>query len=538
MSRVIILGLDGFTASYAEGLMAEGHLPHLKAIRDNGTRFDLDHGADRQVGLAWEQFATGLSARDGGRLSPVLFDRKRYTASQPPTHLAPFAAALPHKFVVFDVPGFDILKTPNAVGATGWGMHAALLDGVQERPAGLLAEINRRFGHYGAEGQVHTITWHNVEAMERATRALIDGIDVRADIATWLLSQRLADWDVALIVPHELHTAAEALWHGVDPEHPLAGEPTAPGAAAALREMYAAIDRLAGRLRSEFPDAILVVTSLHGMGTNRSDLPSMTLLPELLYRQAFGVSGMRPEGAASPVDANGIRWNEAAAFLSPLELAAQAAKARNDPMMTLALQAGRVRRKLAGNAFDPVTSLDWMVAEYYRWCRPWMDYFGLPSFHDGRVRVNLVGRERAGRIRRQDYERTLDAIEALVEQCTDPATGRSVVARFERPAPPDPREIDDFQADLLVYWAGSPAGLSHPRLGTIGPLPLRRPGGHTGGDGMAWFNGPGIERGECGTVSAFDMAPTLLDLLGVAEKPRVSGRSRAAALTRDSAPVH
>jgi hypothetical protein len=94
MSRVIVLGLDGFTASYAEALMAEGHLPHLKAIRDSGTRFALDHGADRQVGLAWEQFATGLSARDGGRLSPVLFDRKRYTSSQPPTHLAPFAAAL------------------------------------------------------------------------------------------------------------------------------------------------------------------------------------------------------------------------------------------------------------------------------------------------------------------------------------------------------------------------------------------------------------------------------------------------------------
>jgi hypothetical protein len=316
--------------------------------------------------------------------------------------------------------------------------------------------------------------------------------------------------------------------------------PTAPGAAIALREMYMAIDRLAGRLRSEFPDAVLLVLNLHGMGTNRSDLPSMILLGELLYRQAFGISGMRADvQVADAVTENGLRWDETAAFHSPIELAMKAAMARGDPLMALSVQAGRVRRRLAhGRVYAPKSSLGWMVAEYYRWCRPWMRYFALPSYHDGRVRLNLAGRERSGRVKLKDYQRTLDEVEALIAQCTDPTTGLSVAARFERPAPDDPRRLDDMQSDLIVHWAGSPVGFAHPRLGMIGPLPYRRPGGHTGGHGVAYFHGPYIARGECGVVSAFDVVPTLLDLLEVRDKPFVSGRSRAAALTRGTAPVH
>ena len=46
-------------------------------------------------------------------------------------------------------------------------------------------------------------------------------------------------------------------------------------------------DRLVGTLAEAFPDAILAVFAMHGMGSNESDLPAFALLPELLYRHAF-----------------------------------------------------------------------------------------------------------------------------------------------------------------------------------------------------------------------------------------------------------
>ena len=59
---------------------------------------------------------------------------------------------------------------------------------------------------------------------------------------------------------------------------------TASGPAAKLgvESVYEAIDGLVDRLSSEFDDAEIVIFSMHGMGANTSDVPSMVLLPELI----------------------------------------------------------------------------------------------------------------------------------------------------------------------------------------------------------------------------------------------------------------
>ena len=544
--RVIVLGLDGYDPAYGESLMEEGALPNLKLLRDSGMRFQLDHGADREVGLPWEQFATGLSSADGGRQSPVRFDPASYEVTQPATTLSPFASGLPLKTLVFDVPGFDIRKAPGAMGFTGWGPHAPALAGTQERPGGLMAEVARRFGPYAAADYIHSITWYDEDVTARAAAAYLAGLETRAEIAAWLLTERCPDWDLAIVIPSELHSAAEAFWHGVDPSHPLHHLPTARASAEAMRTLYVAADRFVARLRRACPSATLVIVAMHGMGANKSDLPSMAILPELLYRNAFGISGMRghewrSDAKGTKIVEPGMPWDQAIerTFYWPEQMARDVAKLRGDYARYLGLQASRLKRKLVGvpavSAADHDEDLDWMIAAHYQFCWRDMPFFALPSYHDGRVRVNLKGRERHGMVALDDYGTTLDRIEALISECVDPTTGRSVAARFERPASADPMKLDDLQSDLLIHWAGAPTAFVHPRLGTIGPLPYRRPGGHTGGHGAAFFVGDGIARGNGGVVSSFDVVPTLLDLLE--ERPRVSGRSHAAALTKVAAPV-
>ena len=89
---------------------------------------------------------------------------------------------------------------------------------------------------------------------------------------------------------------------------------------------------------------------------------------------------------------------------------------------------------------------------------------------------------------------------------------------------------------MLILWQGAPLGFDHPRLGRIGPLPYRRPGGHTGERGYACIAGPGIAPGDLGTRSAFDIVPTVIELLGAAALA-TSGASFAADLGAEPVPA-
>jgi hypothetical protein len=124
--------------------------------------------------------------------------------------------------------------------------------------------------------------------------------------------------------------------------------------------------------------------------------------------------------------------------------------------------------------------LEWQPATRYRQWWPQMRAFALPSFYDGRIRVNLRGRERDGIVDPSNYETVLDELESLIRACRDPHTGEPAVATVERPTISDPASLQGTDADLEVVWSRSLCALEHPGHGLIGPVPYRRTGGHTG----------------------------------------------------------
>ena len=171
-------------------------------------------------------------------------------------------------------------------------------------------------------------------------------------------------------------------------------------------------------------------------------------------------------------------------------------------------------------------TLDWMPAARYRRDWPRMRAFALPAFYDGRIRINLVGRESRGLVALEEHRAECDRLEALLLDCRDTVTGAPVIERIERAA--SPADLPASGCDLRIVWRGAPLGFDHPRLGRIGPLPYRRTCGHTGGDGAAYFAGPGLVSGNFGMKSAFDVVPTVIELLGRSPPPGVSGKGFAA----------
>jgi predicted AlkP superfamily phosphohydrolase/phosphomutase len=340
------------------------------------------------------------------------------------------------------------------------------------------------------------------------------------------LQQRLPDWDLGVVVISESHSAIEPLWHGVDPNHPLYGLHSAPPAAAALRKVYSAIDDLIGDLHEAFPDTVLVLAAMHGMGQNESDVPAMALLPELLYRLAFGSAYMRPVEFpeflpdGTPLIAENTHWGELLSQAVP--------KARPKFHQRVVRRINRIAANLNSSRIvanvNPGSDLSWMPAARYSPFWPKMSAFALPSFYDGRVRINVVGREARGKVRASEYAEACQQIREVLGECRNLLNGKPVVSEVYCPKQ-NPHEVGPSEADVYIVWEGAPLGLSHPRLGNIGPLPYLRTGGHTGKYGFLSIVGDDIPGGEHGVASSFDVVPTVIELLGQPPLRRVSGDS-------------
>jgi predicted AlkP superfamily phosphohydrolase/phosphomutase len=534
--RVLALGLDGIELTLAERLMEAGDMPELAAVARRSARFRLDHGPAQRTGLAWEHVASGLSPEDGRRWAAVEFDPSTYDVWQEGARFTPWWADVDRRVVVFDTPYVDLRRAPRTRGLVGWGMHDP---GVASsaRPHDLLPDFEERFGPYPTEW-TYGMPFPSSERTRTMGDALSRAVDVRSRAARWLATERLRDWDLFIAVAGEAHGATEGLWHGIDPGHPRHGHPSAAEAHDAILDVYRALDRMVGELLSVAGDAAVVVFAMGGMGPNHSDVPSMVLLPELLYRHAFGepLLVVPAEWTAAPgglpVLSGDQRWSQASRAWVPEPLPAPDSKASND-FRSLARhlpQPAKSALKGIRSAWNrrmpriPKTVPSQPALRYRRhW--PRMPAFALPSFYDGRIRINLEGRERHGMVDPSRYEETCRELESLLHECRDPRTGEPVVSEIERPWTRDPLALTSSEADLVVVWRGIAAALEHPRLGLVGPVPLRRTGGHTGPHGMAYLSATGLESGDRGLRSSFDVVPTISKLLGIAPPATMSGTS-------------
>ena len=540
--RVLVIGLDGFELTFADALVREGRLPAIAAHRAAAAVVPLQPGPDHLTGLSWELFWSGCSSTTSGRASAVEFDPATYAVWQEGARCSTgFPAGT--RTVVFDVPYADLDRSPEVRGVVGWGAHDPGLDALQARPAAIGRRFLRRFGDYPAPHWVYGRPWAAPADTERMGRDLAHAVDVRAAAAEWLLTEAVTDWELALVVVSEPHSAAEGLWHGVDPDHRLHDLPSAAPAREAMVRVYDAVDRLVASLVARVNAAAggldaVVLCALTGMGPNRSDVPAMVLLPELLSRWSSGRARLRvPEKwASSPASvpvgsAAEVKWSRdwvEGAVVEPGRVAPPAPVRAAMRVLPSSVQRRlRNARDARRRADLPMghQSLGWEPATWYADAWPAMRAFALPAFYDGRVRVNLAGREARGVVPVDEYGAVLDELETLLRECHDPRTGEPVVETVVRGAAGDPRALDSSAADLTIVWAGSPNALAHPVHGCIGPVPYLRTGGHTGPFGFAWFTGAGFAPGCLPEALAVDLPPTLSELVAGAVPAGMAGRS-------------
>ena len=533
MKRVLAINLDAYEPTLGHELMEAGEMPAFRDLADRSARFELNHGSALRTGLAGEHIATGLSPDDAKRWAAVHFNPQTYEVTQEGTSSAPFTKELPIKTIVFDTPYFDLKSSPKVEGIVNWGAHDPGV-ATMSRPNGLLDEVIEKFGAYPAKQWLYGLSWNSKANTRQAGELLTQAVDTRSKITEWLLTERITDWDLAIISVSEAHSVIEGLWHGIDTNHPLNSAPTSKIAGEGVRNVYKGIDRLVGRLSSNIEDVTIILFSMHGMGSNRGDIASFLLLAEMLYRDAHNDKLFSREGESSvdlnqqvylPTDEGWTEWVRDGFIKQRSKPKSIIRNLASSLTPQLVKNIYRGRQKTKKKLKKPNNSLNWMPAAFYRSYWPSMSAFAIPSYYDGRVRINLCGREKNGIVPLEQYQTECERIINLIKDCKDPLSGESVVDFVEPPTKSDPMKMNETEADIVFVWKGAPTGFLHPKHGKIGPVPYRRTGGHTGGNGFAYIYNSNLESQDYGVRSSFDVIPSILDILDINGITNFSGES-------------
>ncbi|MCU1373770.1 MAG: hypothetical protein JWO68_1056 [Actinomycetia bacterium] len=557
MSRVAAIALDSAEWWYVERLMAAGKAPNLARLRARSAEIPLVTEMAYRTEAVWARFLSGrepLEEKDWAASS--VFHPDDYTLSKNTVTMAtPFFALGPGTKVI----AHDLIHSRPVDGVDGtqvvaWGSHSPQYPR-SSKPAGLLTEIDARFGINPAFNNEFGYGWYDGPYLEALGQASAVGAERRFETVRWLLDQH-PDWDLLVTCMSEFHTIGHQMWHGVDERHPLHGTPWSDVAGRCSDAAAIELDASLGRLLDTLPDdATVLVFALHGQQT-ADDIASTLLMPELFHRLHVGrgkglmadpdQAAWRRAGMPPMLPGPGEEWGD---YIIDRFADDRAARVRRALRQRVSRRTFDAFRRLAGKpmtvpqaamahvtppeVIDPTEAdidrfrgpNDFQAVAWYQ--RHWagMPYFALPTFGDGHVRVNLQGRERDGIVEAGDHKRACDDAIEVLRQATNPRTGKPIVGDVLRLRDDDPFDPDGPDADLLIVFQDGPDALEHPAVGTVGPFPHLRASQHSP-NGFAFLSGPGVQPGPRPARPAIDMTPTVLSLLG-ADTSRCRGTSFA-----------
>jgi len=530
---VVAIGIDGPNTRMLQAWLDQGSLPRLSQLAREGSIAGYTHEKRFRNERCWDTLLFGADSGSAGSVFVPQHYRYFNESLQRQDHFQPFFA-LGNRFKVcmFDLPA-TLSNEVNGIQLTGWGMelNASMPAAV---PADLMAEIVAKYGADPklvdsqrvidqptgeSERSFVLPSLYDAAALLAFKDALLTSVERRTAICLDLLERD--DWDLFIALYPENHTANHMLWHLAE-DHPV-------GAVAKCRvnpllEICQAVDRGIGRILDQLDrKAQVVVFTLDHTVANSMDVPSMALLPELLFRWNHPGSQALADGDRSlPVPAMRTDYRQHWKHEVWALRTAVGDKVLESPQ---ALEE-------AGDA------LSWNPANWYRLLWPQMRAFALPSVSDGHVRLNVKGREGQGLVEPGAFVATLDAVCSQLRSLTNPRTGKALVRSILQTRS-DPFEHPAVPPDLIVCWDDSmPADvLDSPEFGRIGPLPFFRSGGHVAHgsqiENMLIARSPALAPGQTlisGTLE--DVPASILDLLGASLPTHFTGRSLFHSLDR------
>ncbi len=542
---VIAIGLDSADPVILEKWMDQGYLKNLNRIRQRGAYGRLHNTAYYAGGSEafssteplWVQFCTGVLPHRTGFWDTVEYDPKTYGVrcdayrgydyQEFPLF---YALGDDYKVAAFDVPVSTISDNLNGLQVLGWGGHHPFVPSVSQ-PSNVLPEIIEKYGENPVLRKDNG-GWWDLKYKAWIQQAIADSLQARVAVIKDLLKRD--QWDLFVTGFGETHSAGHDLYDRSQPDHLLHDHLRQSGLTEPdpMRTAYERVDAAIGEILDEAPeDANVVIFAVHGMAANNTDLLSMFLIGEIMYRFNHpGKMALAPGKYGAPVpppNTKTIRNSWAGEVWRTINEPNPIKRFLNNWLPKRFLQKGQHGLLSPYPLMANGTELGWMPGYLYRPLWPKMKAFAIPGFSDGQVRINLKGREAEGIVEPAEYDALCDQITEMLYGWRDARTQQPMVKNVVRTRVDNPLDTNPklCHADLVVAWNPIPTDvIEHPTLGRIGPVSLNRPGAHRA-RGFVMAMGPDIEPGT--TVeggSTVDLAPTILNLLGAPLPDHLDGK--------------
>ncbi len=488
MTRLLFIGIDALDAVQVDKF--GDLLPNIRRLRETGhyVRFESVWPPDSET--AWASIYTGWNpARHGVfRFVDPLEKTATYVLEEPENGML-------KGNTFWDLAGSAGCRVnvlfPH-VGYPAWPVNGLMItrasvgEGVSITPP----EASRIYNLEGLSGVKGLIGRHG-EAYLKAIRQLVER---QLELNLTLLADN--DWDLFFSYWSALDLIQHQFWAYCDP-----GDPTYPGDSPfryAIHDFYVLHDQIVGRLLEQVDkNTTVIVMSDHGHGMRPIRLFNIN---RLLREHGY----LFLKAGTSDTSSGLIRRAKAGVMdtVTRFGIGNYVANA-----MKLAPW---VKKLYIGNNLD----LDRTIA-----CTT--DMSGIKAYAYGGIRIarqNLNGRS---------YEKTCEEIMALLWQVHDPEQGTGPIIRWIKPreelySGPHIGEYPDLVFELNpAYGAGWDATGS---LFDVSHTHNLYSGSHLGGNALFMMAGPNAER-VSRAPTMMDIAPTVLDVLGVAVPQGLDGTS-------------
>lgn len=255
--RTLVIGLDGFTFSVVDRLVAEGRMPRIERLMREGVRAPLESTVMPNSFPGWTSCTTGCNEGKHGIFMPLVrradnFSMKAMDATdvRMKTVWEILSDRGRHSVVVNDPCSYP----PQRID--GWvvsGMTTPDPSVEWTQPEELKAELLAKVPDYVVD--VNLFGQSRADILE----GLVKSAEARLRAALWLLGSR--KWDLAWITFTESDRVQHRFWADQQPDHPLYN----PEFPTAVDDTYVRLDAAVGDLVDAAPEGTRVfLVSDHG----------------------------------------------------------------------------------------------------------------------------------------------------------------------------------------------------------------------------------------------------------------------------------
>ena len=496
----MILGFDGADPTLLNRWLAEGHLPVLKKIIDNGAYGKLRSVPNMGSPASWTSFATGKNPGKHGIFSFTERDFSSYrykfvNGSYRKAETFWEILCGDRTGCIVNVPMSYPVEKINGCMIAGFDAPGTDSAGMCH-PQGLINEMNEANGPYRIIRDVGNLLRKGGDWGE-AAEDLLGFMDMRTRHVNYLMDK--FDWEVFCVVFGETDHSQHFYWKFLDSSHPQYDEEEYAKYGDTILRIYKKMDDIVGQLVAKNPDATLLIVSDHGGGMNSR---GGQLVPDWLNR--LGLLSFAENTISSPKKLVNKAISQAA------NTAYRIANKRLSTEMKFKFirRVPMLREKI--EAARRLGEIDWQTSK---------------AFSDGiqdDIWINLKGRDPFGVVGPEDYDQICDFICEELRSATDAMTGKPIVSKIFRRKDVYKGDYVDNAPDISILWnqAAVINGIKTKHADQVEPHNWTWEadiftGGHSM-DGIVIASGPAVAEGRTiNGANMIDIAPTILYHFGV-----------------------